>query len=257
MKQKPAKKATFRFYEELNDFLPARLKKKDILYSFNGTPAVKDAIEAQNVPHTEVDLILINGEPANFSKKMSDGDRVAVYPVFETFDIGPLKNKHQDTLRKSRFILDVHLGRLARLLRMTGFDTLYRNDYEDEEIIKIATRENRIILTRDKGILKNSLVKRGYYIRSQNPEVQIKEVINRLRLQSSIRFLTRCISCNGILSIIDKRDVEHLLDTDTSKYFDKFLICNNCGHIYWEGSHYQKMHNYYKKLLSSVNKQDN
>ncbi len=257
MKHTPVKKAIFRFYEELNDFLPARLKKKDNIYSFNGKPSVKDAIEAQNVPHTEVDLILINGEPANFNHKLSDGDRVAVYPVFESFDISPLKNNQTEQLRKPWFILDVHLGRLARLLRMTGFDTLYRNDFEDKEIIKIAAKENRIILTRDKGILKNSLVKKGYYIRSQNPDVQLKEVINRLQLQSSIRFLTRCISCNGILSIVDKRDVEHLLDTDTSKYFDKFLICNNCGHIYWEGSHYQKMHNYYKKLLSSLNKQDN
>ncbi len=247
MKQGYDKKAIFRFYEELNDFLPAGERKRDRIYYFRGNPSVKDAIEAQNIPHTEVDLILVNGRPVSFDHKLKNSDRVSVYPVFESFDISGVK-QDSGPVRDSRFILDVHLGKLAKYLRMAGFDTFYRNDLKDDEIIKRSVEENRIILTRDKGILKNSLVQKGYYIRSQNPWEQLKETILRFQLQSSIQFLSRCMECNGIIAEVKKKEIEKFLKPGTSRNFDKFFRCTNCGRIYWEGSHFTRMKQYYKDL---------
>ena len=252
MRPAPGKKAIFRFYEELNDFIPARERKRDRVYIFNGNPSVKDAIEAQNVPHTEVDLVLINGHPASFSHRLHDGDRVSVYPVFESFDIGAVKKDPAGPARQSRFILDVHLGKLAKLLRMSGFDTCYRNDLDDDEIIDRGEKENRIIITRDIGILKNNWVQKGYYVRSQNPREQLKEVIIRFQLQSSIRFLSRCMECNGLITKTEKKEVEKDLNTGTRNYFEKFFRCSNCRKIYWEGSHFERMQAFLRDLRESL-----
>jgi uncharacterized protein len=250
MKPTPVKKASFRFYEELNDFLPAGREKQDNVYVFKGNPTVKDAIEAQNVPHTEVDLIMVNGDPVDFSYKMNDGDRVSVYPVFETFDISALKPGKP--ARETRFILDVHLGKLAKYLRMAGFDTKYRNNLEDQEIITISLEENRIILTRDKGILKNKMVQKGYYLRSQNPREQLNEVIRRFQLRENIRFLSRCISCNGVITNVPKEEIKQYLMPGTRNNFEKFYRCQDCLKIYWEGSHYDRMMSHYRDINSGA-----
>ncbi len=247
-----AYKALFRFYEDLNDFLPAGHRKKDKTYTFKGNPAVKDSIEAQNVPHTEVDLIVVNGNPVDFNYKLRDGDRVSVYPVFETLDIRPAIKTGRKPLRVTKFILDVHLGKLARLLRMTGFDTMYRNDYEDAEIIRIGEEETRIILTRDRGILKNSRVTRGYFIRSQKPWEQIKEVINRFQLQDDIKFLCRCIKCNSPIESVEKKEVAHMLKAGTANIYSRFFKCRGCGNIYWQGSHFNRMAGYMKRLQTEL-----
>ena len=136
----------FRFYEELNDFLPLARKKVSFEYAFRGSPSVKDAVEAIGVPHTEVDLVIVNGRSVGFEYQLRDGDRIAVYPTFEALDISPATRLKARPLRKLRFIADVHLGKLARLLRMMGFDTLYDRDFEDAEIVARSTGELRIIL---------------------------------------------------------------------------------------------------------------
>ena len=150
--------AEFRFYEELNDFLPENRRKILFPFAFEGTPSVKDSIEALGVPHTEIDLILVNGISVDFGCLIRDGDRISVYPVFESIDITPLVRVHSQPLREPRFVLDMHLGRLARYLRMLGFDTLYRNDYADAELARISSQEYRILLTRDPGLLTLGLV---------------------------------------------------------------------------------------------------
>src|SRR5262249_52305094 len=132
--------ASFRLYAELNDFLPPAQRQIPFVYCFNGMPTIKEAIEAVGVPHTEVDLILVNGVSVAFDYRLRDGDSVAVYPVFESFDIAPLLRLRPQPLRETKFILDVHLGKLAKYLRLLGFDTLYRNDYQDPDIIAIALR---------------------------------------------------------------------------------------------------------------------
>ncbi|MDD5597476.1 MAG: Mut7-C RNAse domain-containing protein [Victivallaceae bacterium] len=231
----------FRFYEELNDFLPTARKKCSFLHKYEGACSVKDAIEAVGVPHVEADLIIVNGRSVDFSYRLSGGERVAVYPVFESLDISPLVHLRPKPLRRSRFILDVNLGALARRLRMLGFDCLYRNDYDDPEIADIAVAEKRIILTRDSGLLKIGKVTRGYWVRSQIPEEQAEEILCRFDLYSQISPFNRCISCNGRLEAVEKAEIIELLEPLTKKYYHEFYRCQNCGKLFWKGSHYESM----------------
>jgi uncharacterized protein len=235
------KTAFFRFYEELNDFLPRRRRKRTFPARFEGRPSVKHVIECLGVPHTEIDLILVNGDSVDFKHYLEDQDRVAVYPVFESLDITPLVRLRPAPLRQSAFILDVHLGKLARMLRLLGFDTLYRNDYEDPEIVRIAAAERRIILTRDVQLMKANEVTHGYWIRSMAPERQIQEVIHRFDLSSQFAAFHRCLTCNGILHRTEKEAVMHLLEPKTQKYYHEFFQCTDCGQVYWKGTHYPRL----------------
>lgn len=235
------KQAYFRFYAELNDFLPKQKRQLTFVYRFWGTPSVKNAIQALNVPHTEVDLILVNGSAADFSCQIKKEDRIAVYPVFESLDISginPLRNK---PLRKLCFVVDTNVGKLARYMRMLGFDALYDNHFADEEIIRISKEESRVILTRDLGILKNNAVSRGYYLRAQDPWEQLREVSQRFDLISSISPFSRCMECNGVLDRVEKHLILEHLDDETRDIFDEFYQCDSCRKIYWKGSHYEHM----------------
>ncbi len=243
--------AYFRFYEELNDFLPLEQQKQSFAYDFNGTPSVKDAIEALGVPHTEVDLILINGISVNFDYLLKPADYVSVYPVFESLDISPLVRLRPAPLREVKFVLDVHLGKLARLLRLLGFDSFYRNNLTDEEIIEISTDERRIILTRDRGILKNKTVTHGYFIRNSNPEIQASEVCQRFDLYSRIQPFQRCLNCNGLIQPVKKDKIKEFLLPQTRQAFHEFFQCRNCQQIYWKGSHYQRMQEKIERIIQS------
>lgn len=196
--------AFFRFFEELNDFLPEVRHKKTFLYEFIGNPPIKDTVEAIGVPHTEIDLILVDGESVGFNYKMCGGEHVSVYPVFESFDITPLVRLRSKPIREIKFIVDVNLGKLAQKLRLLGFDTLFRNYFTDEGIVEISLQEKRVILTRDKGILKFSTVTHGYWIRNDDPDKQLREVISRFQLENNVRLNTRCSMCNDLLNPVDK-----------------------------------------------------
>lgn len=232
------KTAIFRFYEELNDFLPPRKRKCDFPCRFNGRPSVKHVVEAIGVPHTEIDLILVNGLSVGFGHRLNDQDRVSVYPVFENFDISPLVRLRPSPLRKPAFILDVHLGKLSRMLRLLGFDTQYQNDYEDAEIVRIAACEHRIVLTRDRPLLMARAVTHGYWVRSSQSEEQLAEVIRKFDLFSQINTFHRCIACNGIIRQTTKNQVIHLLEPKTKQYYTEFFQCDRCARVYWKGSHY-------------------
>lgn len=244
------KLAFFRFYSELNDFLPRRWRTGEFPYSFDGRPTVKHVIESIGVPHTEIDLILVNGASVDFGHYLKDGDRVSVYPVFECFDISPLIRLRKESLRKTAFILDVHLGKLSRILRLLGFDTLYRNDYEDAEIVKIGAEESRIVLTRDRQLLKASAVMHGYWIRSMVPEEQLVEVLRQFDLYSRIRVFRRCVLCNGIIHKTTKEEVYHLLEPKTKLYYDEFYQCEDCAQVYWKGSHFSRLQGKVDRWLS-------
>ncbi len=244
----PQRIAEFRYYEELNDFLPREKRKQSFPFTFKLNQTVKDAIESMGVPHTEVDLILANGRSVDFGYQLRNGDRIAVYPVFESFDIGPVTRLRPQPLREPRFVLDVHLGKLCKYLRMLGFDTVYRNDLDDVEIVDISRHENRIILTRDLGILKNGQVTHGYWLRSQDPRKQLREVIRRFDLQNQIRPFFRCTVCNGFVEKVDKNEVAHLLRENTRNCFKDFFRCTNCKKIYWEGSHFDSMQAFISRI---------
>lgn len=237
--------AEFRFYEELNDFLPPAQRKRTLRYEFNGRPGIKDSIESFGVPHTEVDLIVVNGESVGFGYPLQHGDRVAVYPVFESFDISPLVKLRDLPLRRTAFVADVNLGKLARRLRMLGFDVLYHNRYRDDEIATIAAAEHRIVLTRDRRLLFIKRITHGYWVRSVNPEQQVREVLSRFDLSAQIRPFRRCIACNGPLQPVAKSEVFDQLEPKTKLYYSDFLRCAGCGKVYWEGSHVDDMRERY------------
>jgi uncharacterized protein with PIN domain len=233
--------AEFRFYEELNDFLPPERRKAPFPYSFDGTPSVKDAIEALGVPHTEIDLILVNGLSVGFGHRLSDGDRVAVYPVFESLDISPVVRLRPEPLREPKFILDGLLGRLAKYLRLLGFDTSYDRTLDDTGIIRIAQQEQRIILTRDRGLLKHGSVTHGYLVRSADTAKQAIEVVRRFDLACRLRPFSRCTVCNGIIEEVAKESVLGRIPPKAAVYYDRFSRCGSCGRIYWRGSHAERM----------------
>ncbi|HDN27360.1 MAG TPA: twitching motility protein PilT [Thioploca sp.] len=239
----------FRFYAELNDFLSPERQMLSFTHTVDKNPSVKDTIEALGVPHTEVDLILVNGKSVDFTYLLQGGDRISVYPVFETIDITPLLRLRPQLLGEIRFVLDVHLGKLANHLRMFGFDTLYRNDYEDAELAQIADNEKRILLTRDIGLLKRSLVTHGYFLRETNPKRQLREILRRFDLFRSTVPFKRCINCNGLVHPVDKKEISEQIQPDTLQYYNEFYQCDSCQNIYWKGSHYQKMLQFVEEIV--------
>jgi uncharacterized protein with PIN domain len=244
--------AWFRFYEELNDFLPAGKRKASIPYPFNGNPSVKDAIEALGIPHVEVDLILVNSQSVDFSYKLRNDDYVSVYPVFESIDITPVTRLREKPLRNVKFITDVHLGKLTKYLRLCGFDTYNRPDCNDMEIIAIGLNDKRIILTRDKELLKNKRITHGYWVRSQSPVEQLKEVLIRFDLKNMVSPFIRCMECNGILTFVSKEEIKEKLLPRTRQYFQSFKKCPDCDRIYWEGSHFEKMKGQIERIIMGL-----
>jgi uncharacterized protein with PIN domain len=245
----PVKHRTFfRFYEELNDFLPQSQRKNNFVYEYIGKPAIKDTIEAIGVPHSAIDLILVNGKSVRFDYKMQGAEQVSVYPVFELFDITPLVHLRAKPLRNTKFVVDVNLGKLARKLRLLGFDTLYRNDLRDDEIVKYSVTDKRIILTRDKAILKYRSVTHGYWVRNTEPYSQIKEVIDHLQLVNQLKPFTRCSCCNGVLQPIEKSAARAHVQVKTHQLFDVFMQCSDCKKVYWRGSHFDRSNQWIAKL---------
>ncbi|MDS4070400.1 MAG: Mut7-C RNAse domain-containing protein [Candidatus Competibacter sp.] len=230
-------RCSIRFYEELNDFLPPERRKVQFSHEFQRRASIKDTIEALGVPHTEIDLILVNGDSVDFSYIVRDGDRISVYPMFETFDILPVSRVRPLPLRVIRFVLDVHLGKLARYLRLLGFDTLYRNDYDDAELANLASLERRILLTRDRDLLKRAVVTHGYFVRATDPRRQVEEILDRLDLYRAMQPFQRCVRCNGLLAATPKHRIEDRLLPETRRQVEDFWECGECGQLYWEGSH--------------------
>jgi len=234
-------RASFRFYEELNDFLPWHRRKHAIEYRCARAATVKNAIEALGVPHTEVELILVNGESVDLSYMVRDGDYISVYPQFECFDVHALLKIRSRPLRDLRFIADAHLGGLARLLRMLGFDTLYSNHLRDEQIRAIACAERRVVLTRDRELLKCRNITHGCFVHALRPQQQLREIVDRLQLAASARPLTLCLHCNLPLTAIDRSAVVERLPPRVAQTYRRFSWCEGCDRVYWDGSHWERM----------------
>lgn len=245
------KQAYVRFHAELNDFLPPRRRLQTTTYTFDVSGSVKDMIESIGVPHTEVDLIVVNGKSVDFKYRVRDGDQINVYPAFQSVGISPLIHLRPQPLRDVRFAADTHLGRLTAYLRMLGFDTLYDKDSADEELAQISASENRILLTRDRGLLKRNKVARGYCVRATDPAQQLAEVIQCFDLRASIAPFQRCIHCNSLLQPTAKELVSERLLPQTKRYYDEFYVCPKCSRIYWKGSHYRRMRRFIESVTGS------
>jgi len=231
-----------RFYEELNDFLPPRYRKRTFPVACAEQRSVKDLIESQGVPHTEVDLILVDGEPAGFDYLLTRDVRVAVYPAFETLDISAVSKLGRPPLRRIRFVADVHLGTLSRRLRLLGFDCLYNPEHDDADLARTSAALNRVLLTRDRGLLKRAVVTHGLFLHSDRPMEQVREVMQRLDLARLARPFTRCVRCNGLLrEVRQKADVRTRVPPRTYDSVDSYFTCDACGKAYWKGAHWERL----------------
>lgn len=241
--------ATFRFYAELNDFLPPERQQRPFIYPFNSDQSVKHLIEAAGVPHTEVELILANSAPVDFSYRVQPGDRVSVYPHFAALELGENGRLRPPPPSPARFLLDIHLGQLARYLRLLGFDTLYPDEsVDDAALAQLAHDEDRILLSRDRGLLMRGIVVHGYCLRTKEPKAQLTAVLHRYDLFDQIQETPRCLRCNGRLQPIAKETILHRLEPKTKRYYDEFQICQACGQIYWQGSHYPKLRQFVAEM---------
>ena len=245
-------RVNLRFYAELNDHLPRDRRYTTLEKSFFVPGQVKDLIESFGVPHTEVELIIANGESVPFSYVVRNGDRIAVYPMFESFDVTPELKVRREALREPRFVLDVHLGRLAAYLRMLGFDAVYGNCSGDSELAQVSSEQRRILLTRDRGLLKRSAVTHGYLVRQTGSRHQLAEILERFDLARSVRPFTRCMACNGVLAEVPKEQVRHLLPPRTAASCEEFRQCPQCGRTYWKGSHYRRMQRWVSELTANA-----
>ena len=240
--------ATFRFYGELGGFLPRARRGRAFAASCAHAASAKHMVEALGVPHTEVGLLLVNGESSGFERPLEEGDRVAVYPNFGRFDVASLSRVRPVSGAAPRFVADAHLGGLARLLRMAGFDTLYDNRYRDEEIVAIALDEDRVVLTRDRALLKRRAVEHGCYLHAIKPAAQLRELFGRLGLAASTRPFSLCLHCNLALRAADKAAVLDGLPPSVRALHEEFQACDACRRVFWKGSHHKRM----RALLDAV-----
>jgi uncharacterized protein with PIN domain len=241
-----------RFYEELNFFLAPQHRKQRFAREFAPGTSVKNLIENLGVPHTEVDLILANGDSVGFTYRLRAEDMISVYPVFESFDIGSLSRVRPEPLRELKFVLDVHLGTLATELRLLGFDTLYRNNLDDDTLASCSREEHRVLLTRDRGLLKRKTVTHGYYIRSRGLQRQLGEIMLRFDLRKSLKPFTRCLKCNTLLEAIPKSQTEGRVPAFVYRQYARFKQCPACRNIYWKGSHWGHMQKHLQQIFSGA-----
>ena len=222
-------KATFTFFNELNDFLPHYRKNPPFILEFAPHQSLKHLIESLGVPHTEFGQVLVNEQAVDASNRLRDDDLVTVYPADLPLEGEPC------------FILDNHLGQLATYLRMLGFDCLYRNDYQDDELSRVSSQEGRILLTRDRRLLMCKVITHGYCVHQTDPRQQVVEVLRRFKLNGRVSPFRRCLRCNTQLEAVSKQDIIDRLEPLTKLYFEEFRICSSCKQIYWKGSHYSHM----------------
>jgi len=245
----PLKSATFRFYAELNDLLPFPRRFADFVHHFQGSPSVKDVIESLGVPHTEVEVILVDGEPQGFQYHLQDGDRVSVYPVFEALDVGEAARVRAAPLREPRFVLDVHLGKLAAYLRLLGFDATYDRGMQDPELARLSASEQRILLTRDRQLLMRSQVTHAHLVRSLEPRVQCVEVVRRFDLVGLAAPFTRCLRCNARLSRVEISGVADRVPAWVRAQASEVTRCNACDRVYWRGTHFDRLERLAREIL--------
>ncbi len=233
--------AHFRLYGALEDFLPARRRGQVITLTFRGPQSLKHLLESLDVPHPEVGRVTANGAPVSLSYLVQAEDYIEAYPA-------PPGRPAEGEVR---FVLDGHLGRLAAYLRLLGYDTWYQPQADDATLARVAAEEGRVLLTRDRGLLKRKTVRWGYWVRHQDPLAQLREVVARFDLRRDARPFTRCLACNGLLEPVPKAVVLDQLEPLTRRYFHEFHRCTQCGRVYWKGSHYQRLRAIVDEILGN------
>lgn len=242
------KSVVLKFQPSFKVFLSNRFRK-EIIHNFIDSTTVKDLIESYEVPHTEVDVILVNKNSVDFNYKIQDGDRIEIFSDCKNSSRKNIIHLKPIYRGKKKFICDVHLGKLVREMRKLGLDVFYNNSMYDEEIVKIALREKRIILTRDTGLLKRKEVKFGYFVRNILPEKQLKEILKKFDLTGQLNPLSLCLECGTRLKRISFKKVKSKLPDHQFELPQRFYICSKCDKIYWQGTHFERMMKRVKKFL--------
>ncbi len=215
--------------KELQVFLTGSCSAGAVDANCSPHQTVKDIADAAGIPHVEIGGYLINGRAVDDSTRPCDGDTVT------------LEASRRCPAGRPTFILDVHLGTLARYMRILGFDVLFDTDMDDCRIAETASREGRIVLTRDRGLLKRKILVCGYWLRSQDPRQQLREVSRRYSLGKWVSPLTRCARCNGLLAAVSKEQVLEMIPPKTRGFCSEFRQCSTCGQLYWKGTHYPRI----------------
>jgi uncharacterized protein with PIN domain len=236
------------FYGDLGFFVKAKDRLQPVQRVLTSKTSVKDVIESFGVPHPEVDLIVFNGQPVDFSFRLEADAALEVYPI--SADLFPSFRLQAREVRA--FVADGHLGKLTRDLRLLGLDVNYNRDANDRELLATTVRENRALLTRDRPLLMHRAVRTGYFPRSQYPMEQTLEVIRRFGLAGTLAPFSRCLRCNGLLAIVSKEVVIDHLKPLTRLYYDEFQRCPQCGQCYWRGSHVAKLEKRLESILNQV-----
>jgi len=239
--------AKISFLGNLNDFLSPENRNQIIEYNFKESPSIKDVIESLGPPHTEVEAIVSDGIKVSFAHKLKNNENIEVFPAGE-FIKANTSNILRENLLEFRFIVDANVGKLAKYMRMLGFDTFYDLNIHDPEIAKISEQENRIVLTRDLGLLKRKNVTYGYFLRETQISAQVAEVVKRYSLIDKINAFSRCLECNGYVIAVEKALIKEKLDPGVFNDYNEFFNCMDCNKIYWKGFHYETMLNSIKKL---------
>jgi uncharacterized protein len=216
------------FAAELRMFLAPRHRQGTARYASDGTASLGHIVEALGVPLTEAGSLTISGQLVPPGYRPHDGDQVLVQAV-----------ERPQRLGQARFILDVHLGTLARRMRIVGLDTAYPGDIDDADLVERANAGRRVLLTRDRGLLHRRKLRLGGYVRDDRPDEQLRDVLDRYR--PPLAPWTRCTSCNGMLRPVAKDEVEPALLPGTRRTYDDFSQCNCCGQVFWRGAHSQHL----------------
>jgi uncharacterized protein with PIN domain len=233
--------ATLRLYAELNGYLRSDRRQQDIQVTLGQPCPARHLVERCGVPHTEVELLLRNGCPVDLDAAIGPGDRLAVYPPLLRLAPSAQGFGRRRPPGAARFFADAQLGRLARHLRLLGFDTLYESCIGDRELVERARSGGRIVLSRDRDLLIRRDVEYGCHLRVDDPLEQLRRVLARYALVPEARPFTRCMECNGELHAVPKGEIASQVPPQTWQCFDAFWRCGGCGRVYWRGSHYDRL----------------
>ncbi len=232
--------AIFRFYDVLNDFVDRERKNLNFFYQFVNSPSVKDCIEAIGVPHTEIEAIKINSEFTDFTHRVNQDDKIEVFSIKSDIDLTQSIELRPE-IKDYKFIVDANVAKMTKNLRMMGFDTYYDFDLSDKEIVALAEREKRIILSRDIGLLKRKNAIYGYFLRKTNIEEQVTEVFTRYRLYDKVKPFTLCLKCNQLIRKVSNKEAKQFIEENILNEYEDFFKCDKCNKFFWKGSHYDKM----------------
>jgi len=190
----------------------------------DGSSTLGHFVQSLGVPLTEVGNLTVTGKQASPSYRPQEGDVVRVDSV-----------RRPQRLPPAGFLLDVHLGTLARRLRLLGLDTAYSNQADDGELVEQANAQHRLLLTQDRGLLCRRALRAGAYVRGARPDDQLADVLDRFAPELSP--FTRCPACNGSLAAVSKASVDPLLRPGTRRTYEDFSQCDDCRKVYWRGAH--------------------